>query len=95
MPQRVGGINVSQLLMDQSASVFFFVFLFPLPMIMFTIVYEKTERIREMMKLSGLKMRYYWIVTFVFNFVLYLLFTAVLTYALAAALQYKWALRTK
>jgi hypothetical protein len=51
MPESIQFVNPSQLIMDNSSSIFFFVFLFPLPMIMYTIVYEKTERIREMMKL--------------------------------------------
>jgi ABC-type multidrug transport system ATPase subunit len=94
MPEKKVLLSPSKVLMDQTSSIFYFVFLFPLPMIMFSIVYEKTERIREMMKLSGLKMRYYWIVIIMFNFILYIVLTGCLTYVLAAILQYSWALHS-
>lgn len=42
-----------------------------MPVFMQTIVLEKEERLREIMKMNGLKMRNYWLVNFVWFFVLY------------------------
>lgn len=39
-----------------------------LPIFMYTIVLEKEEKILEMMKMNGLRMREYWLITFLFNF---------------------------
>lgn len=43
------------------------------PMFLFNIVNEKEKRLIEIMKINGLKMINYWIVTFTFNYV----FTAI------------------
>lgn len=48
-----------------------------LPVFMYSIVLEKEERLLEMMKMNGLKMRNYWLVSFVFNFSLYIIMTAI------------------
>ncbi|EFC44376.1 predicted protein, partial [Naegleria gruberi] len=42
-----------------------------LPSFSFTIVLEKQFKLREMMKLMGMKMRYYFLVTYVFFYLLY------------------------
>lgn len=49
-----------------------------MPMFMYTIVLEKEvfrlnlqSKLIEIMKINGLKMRYYWICNFIFNFLLY------------------------
>ena len=39
-----------------------------LPIFMYTIVLEKEEKILEMMKMNGMRMREYWLITFLFNF---------------------------
>jgi hypothetical protein len=57
---------------------------------MYSIVLEKSENIREMMKLMGLKMRYYWITLFVFNYTIYLII-AVITFLLCLVFQFKFA----
>ncbi|GAM21696.1 hypothetical protein SAMD00019534_048710 [Acytostelium subglobosum LB1] len=44
---------------------------FLLPLFVFSIVLEKQERLRDMCLMMGLKMRNYWIVTYLFNFLLY------------------------
>eukprot|EP01133_Synstelium_polycarpum_P015460 gene15460-18343_t len=44
---------------------------FLLPLFVFSIVIEKQERLRDMMLMMGLRMRNYWIVTYLFNFLLY------------------------
>jgi hypothetical protein len=43
-----------------------------LPVFMYAIVLEKEERLQEMMKMNGMKMRYYWIVNYLWNLTMYL-----------------------
>ena len=40
-----------------------------IPVFMYTLVLEKEEKLLEMMKMNGLKMRNYWLVYFLFNMV--------------------------
>jgi hypothetical protein len=42
-----------------------------MPLFMYTIVLEKESKLVEIMKINGMKMRYYWTSNFVFNFCLY------------------------
>jgi hypothetical protein len=42
-----------------------------MPLFMYTIVLEKESKLIEIMKINGMKMRYYWLSNFVFNFSLY------------------------
>jgi hypothetical protein len=42
-----------------------------MPLFMYTIVLEKEAKLVEIMKINGMKMRYYWLSNFVFNFLLY------------------------
>ena len=44
-----------------------------LPVFMYAIVLEKEERLLEMMKMNGMRMRNYWSVTYLFNFSMYFL----------------------
>lgn len=44
-----------------------------LPVFMYAIVLEKEERLLEMMKMNGMRMRIYWLVAYIFDFLLYLL----------------------
>lgn len=48
-----------------------------LPVFMHTIVLEKEERLREIMKMNGLKMRNYWIVNYLVSFSLYVISTLI------------------
>lgn len=43
-----------------------------LPVYMFTLVLEKEERLREMMKMNGMQMKYYWMINYTFFVLLYL-----------------------
>ena len=53
--------------------------LFPLslcllmPVFIYNIVLEKEQKLIEIMKMNGMRMHNYWIVTFVFNFFIYLI----------------------
>lgn len=42
------------------------------PVFLYTIVLEKEERLREMMKMNGMKMRNYWAVNYLWNLGLYM-----------------------
>eukprot|EP01132_Coremiostelium_polycephalum_P003972 gene3972-4968_t len=44
---------------------------FLLPLFVFSIVLEKEKRLRDMCLMMGLRMRNYWIVTYIFNYLLY------------------------
>lgn len=48
-----------------------------LPIFMYTIVLEKEERLLEMMKMNGMKMRNYWIIHYLFNFLIYCIMAVV------------------
>lgn len=48
-----------------------------LPVFMYSIVLEKEERLIEMMKMNGLKMRNYWFVNYLYSFALYLIMVAI------------------
>lgn len=48
-----------------------------LPVFMHTIVLEKEERLREIMKMNGLKMKNYWFVNYLFSFLLYMATTLI------------------
>lgn len=42
-----------------------------MPLFMYTIVLEKESKLIEIMKINGMKMRFYWLSNFSFNFILY------------------------
>lgn len=44
-----------------------------MPLFMYTIVLEKEGKLIEIMKINGMKMTYYWLSVFVFNFILYVI----------------------
>ena len=41
-----------------------------LPLFLYMIVSEKEEKLLEIMKMNGLNIKYYWITTFIFNFLI-------------------------
>jgi len=41
-----------------------------LPIFMYVIVLEKEEKLLEMMKMNGMRMKNYWIVNFLFSFII-------------------------
>ncbi|KAL0490582.1 ABC transporter A family member [Acrasis kona] len=63
-----------------------------IPLFLDVLVYEKIQGIREMMKLSGLKMRNYWMFTIVYDIVFYLLFTCVIAQVTSMVTLAEWAL---
>lgn len=57
---------------DQLAYILFpFALTFLLPVFVNLIVYEKESKLRELMKMSGMHMKYYWLVNYVYNFAMY------------------------
>jgi len=42
-----------------------------LPVFIYAIVYEKEQKVLEIMKMNGMKMRYYWLVNFTLDFIIY------------------------
>ncbi|KAM9979550.1 hypothetical protein ACTFIY_008779 [Dictyostelium cf. discoideum] len=66
-------------------SFFPFALSFVLPLFMYSIVYEKQEKLRDLSLMMGLKMRNYWIMTFIFNFLTYVVIVSVITLICSAA----------
>jgi hypothetical protein len=58
-----------------------------MPLFMYTIVLEKEEKLIEIMKINGMKMRYYWLSNFTFNFMLYLTTMIIFNFVGAFALN--------
>jgi len=87
----INNLDISALMFDNSAQIIHLVLLFPLPMFIYTLLLEKTTRIREMMKLNGMRMKYYWITYLAFNATIYFLFTCALCYICSLAFGFKWA----
>jgi ABC-type multidrug transport system ATPase subunit len=57
---------------DQLAYILFpFALTFLLPVFMNLIVYEKEAKLKELMKMSGMQMKYYWVVNYCYNYAMY------------------------
>lgn len=87
-------INLAATMQDATPQIIVLILLFPLPMFMYTLVLEKTSRIREMMKLNGMSMKYYWITYYIFHFFIYIFFTCAFVWAFSMILQFKWSFHT-
>ncbi|KAK5574544.1 hypothetical protein RB653_009797 [Dictyostelium firmibasis] len=59
-------------------SFFPFALSFVLPLFMYSIVYDKQEKLRDLSLMMGLKMRNYWVMTFIFNFLVYTIIAVVI-----------------
>ena len=57
-----------------------------MPLFMYTIVLEKENKLIEIMKINGMKMRYYWLSNLVFNYILYSLTMLIFNFVGAFAL---------
>lgn len=44
-----------------------------LPIFIFNIVIEKETKLLEFMKLNGMRMKNYWIINYLFNFIIYMM----------------------
>eukprot|EP01028_Stygiella_incarcerata_P004400 TRINITY_DN1960_c0_g1_i1.p1 TRINITY_DN1960_c0_g1~~TRINITY_DN1960_c0_g1_i1.p1 ORF type:complete len:888 (+),score=242.32 TRINITY_DN1960_c0_g1_i1:206-2869(+) len=87
---KVRSVAVAEIL-----GLFFFpiIAMFLLPVFLYSIVMEKQTRLREFMKMHGMRMRHYWFTTFVFDWIIYLLATIVF-FAFCAMFQFKFILQT-
>lgn len=70
-------------------AVFFpMILLLPLPLFLYTMVLEKVDKLKEMMKLMGMKERNYYLVTFVFQYGVFII-ASLEFIILAAILQFR------
>ncbi|KAF2070624.1 hypothetical protein CYY_008063 [Polysphondylium violaceum] len=70
-------------------TLYVFIFQLPLPVILRLILYEKENKLREIMKMMGLQMKTYWLVTYIFSYILYFC-SIMLVWALAALFRFKF-----
>eukprot|EP01113_Clastostelium_recurvatum_P022760 TRINITY_DN2727_c0_g1_i3.p1 TRINITY_DN2727_c0_g1~~TRINITY_DN2727_c0_g1_i3.p1 ORF type:complete len:854 (+),score=218.34 TRINITY_DN2727_c0_g1_i3:132-2693(+) len=74
-------------------SMFFpFALSFLMPLYIHAIVLEKQERLREMMKMMGLEMRNYWLITYLYYLIMY---GMVVLVVVGASLAFQFAIFTK
>eukprot|EP01112_Ceratiomyxa_fruticulosa_P002105 TRINITY_DN1223_c0_g1_i2.p1 TRINITY_DN1223_c0_g1~~TRINITY_DN1223_c0_g1_i2.p1 ORF type:complete len:847 (-),score=170.51 TRINITY_DN1223_c0_g1_i2:138-2678(-) len=73
-----GGTKKNDVIQGQEN--FWYLFMLSFSMIIFVqnIVYEKEHRLREAMKMAGLKMSVYWLVTYLFDLLLFIMIALVL-----------------
>ena len=71
-----------------------FAFSFLLPVYAYALTYEKQEKLREMMKMNGLHMGYYWLINFLYNMVLYII-VALLVMLIGAAFRLNFFISTR
>ena len=66
--------NVVEKLMSLSAATLYPIALsLLLPVFMYSIVLEKEERLREIMKMNGMKMINYWVINYLWSMMLYII----------------------
>ena len=70
MPLVDQGSIVNSIINSVSALIFPLGLSLLVPVFLYSIVLEKEERLVQMMKMNGLKIRYYWLTFFVFNLTL-------------------------
>jgi hypothetical protein len=89
MPAEIDTSDSMQRIINLCGTIFYPIAISLLmPLFMYTIVLEKESKLIEIMKINGMKMRYYWLSNFVFNFCLYGV-TMILFYIIGgAALQF-------
>ncbi|KAF2074956.1 hypothetical protein CYY_003741 [Polysphondylium violaceum] len=81
--------------MIQPQENFWYLFMMSFCMVVFVsnVVYEKENRLREIMKMSGLRMHIYWLVNYIFNFSLYMIIVLV-AIAYAYILKFRFYTQT-
>ncbi|GAM21901.1 hypothetical protein SAMD00019534_050760 [Acytostelium subglobosum LB1] len=82
--------------MIQPQENFWYLFMLSFCMVIFVanVVYEKEHRLRESMKMAGLRMRTYWLVQYIFNFTLYMVIVFV-AIAFAYILKFRFFTQTE
>jgi len=80
-------------IMTVGATLLPWCFSFLLPVYLFELVYEKQEKLLEMMKMFGMKMPLYWSVIFLYNYVFYSLIVLI-CFIIGLAFQISFFLET-
>ncbi|GAM24437.1 hypothetical protein SAMD00019534_076120 [Acytostelium subglobosum LB1] len=70
-------------------TLYIFIFQLILPVVLRLILYEKENKLREIMKMMGLEMKTYWLVTYIFSYSIYL-FAMLLVWALGAIFRFRY-----
>lgn len=74
MPETIEDLTfINKVISSSGASLFSIALSLLLPIFMHTIVHEKEERLREIMKMNGLKMKNYWLVNYLWSLGLYII----------------------
>jgi hypothetical protein len=66
-----GGENIQRIINLAGSTFYPMAVSLLMPLFMYTIVLEKESKLIEIMKINGMKMRFYWLSNFAFNFALY------------------------
>lgn len=66
-----GGENIQRIINVAGSTFYPMAVSLLMPLFMYTIVLEKESKLIEIMKINGMKMRFYWLSNFTFNFLLY------------------------
>eukprot|EP01112_Ceratiomyxa_fruticulosa_P013038 TRINITY_DN3645_c1_g1_i2.p1 TRINITY_DN3645_c1_g1~~TRINITY_DN3645_c1_g1_i2.p1 ORF type:complete len:881 (-),score=186.76 TRINITY_DN3645_c1_g1_i2:11-2653(-) len=69
--------------------LYLYIFQMIFPVMLETIVYEKEGKLREIMKMMGLNMGVYWLVTYIFNYLMFFIMI-ILTWILASLLRFRY-----
>ena len=72
-PGTDGNILIDSLVNIVGATIFPLALSLLFPVFLYAIVLEKEEKLIQMMKMNGMSMTYYWLVTFIFNLILSLI----------------------
>ncbi|EFA86292.1 hypothetical protein PPL_00079 [Heterostelium album PN500] len=70
-------------------TLYIFIFQLILPVVLRIILYEKENKLREIMKMMGLEMKTYWLVTYIFSYSIYL-FAMLLVWLLGAIFRFRY-----
>ncbi|KYR02910.1 ABC transporter A family protein [Tieghemostelium lacteum] len=71
--------------------LYIFIFQLPLPVVLRLVLYEKEKKLREIMKMMGLEMKTYWLVTYIFSYSIYLI-SMMLVWLFGSIFQFKYFL---
>ncbi|EGG14460.1 hypothetical protein DFA_12232 [Cavenderia fasciculata] len=69
--------------------LYIFIFQLMMPVVLRLILYEKENKLREIMKMMGLEMKTYWLVTYIFAYSIYFI-AMMLVWALGALFRFRY-----
>eukprot|EP01122_Echinamoeba_exundans_P012286 TRINITY_DN5094_c0_g1_i1.p1 TRINITY_DN5094_c0_g1~~TRINITY_DN5094_c0_g1_i1.p1 ORF type:complete len:939 (+),score=203.70 TRINITY_DN5094_c0_g1_i1:58-2817(+) len=82
-------LNDFDLISVVGPSLYIYLFHLLFPVVLQNLVFEKEFKLREIMKMMGLKTWIYWLVTYIFSYMLYLI-AAGLSIAIAVAMNFRY-----